>query len=311
MQVDVGVENGDAIRTDNLLMSTRRSTLERIISERRERRERSRQHRNDAHRACAIAKALEKDNLVEEISLDALRDAGIRCLFRPDEATMTFMNMRVTSATSLMDDQPIDMIGNIYHIEDDVYGKGRYRSVLFWDNKSFMRTRSLHPIENESAFLLLVSLKIPSSMKDTDGPCELFAHTAFNSNVLSVTYNPATYTLSMTFRGTTCLGERKEHTFQHAIHGDWMLCVDASFNRNEHGHNVSFEVVHMSAHAPVNVYRKTFDIRGSCKRIANASHIEIGKGTFFLNRVQYHIGNLSETERLVHKNKFRKFWEAS
>jgi hypothetical protein len=129
------------------------------------------------------------EDTYSEINPIDLINVGLKFGFRPQPELIQTHNMKVTHISSMLDSQLIDINGKIFHISDHLYGTGTNKSILFWDELSFIRTL-ISPFTNPcKLFHLKLNLKIPS-FHNTNGPLNCFQHTSLqNKNILHVTFN--------------------------------------------------------------------------------------------------------------------------
>lgn len=288
---------------------TSRTRLDTIIAERRARREKLLELRHEIYEKPAISQVEHEDEKVITPTLDDLRRKDIQCFFAPNITILTMLNIRVTDVTSIIEDQPFDVVGKIYHIEDETYGKGEHQSILFWDKASFLRTRRLESIQHPNSFLLLLSFKIPVLTSTRATPISIFSHIASNSNIFSLMYDSTNHVLYIELLNVALRNENNRHCFSGPIYGDCMISVDATFDANTRAYACSFEVVRVGKSNSLEVSLKEFDVRiPTVNAIPDGSCIEFGKTTMFLRMLQYHVGDICEKDRVDCKTHFKKKW---
>ena len=266
--------------------------------------------RKEIYEPHAVAQVDKDVETVPQLTADDASRTDVICFFAPKKTNLTMRNIRVTDVDSIIDDQIVNVVGKVYHIEDETYGKGEHQSILFWDHMSFLRTRCSESIEKPSSFLLLLSIKVPLSIPKKTAPITIFSHTVHESNVLSLSYDSTRHNLYIDFLNMELNNESNRHSFGGPIYGDCMISVGATFDEHKQVYTCSFEVVRAKKPGLPEASLKEFDVRiPTVTPIPDDSCMEFGKTTMFLRKLQYHVGEMCEKDRVDCKTNFRKSWD--
>jgi len=265
----------------------------------------NRKHQTILNRQRRKIKIVDEEKEIEEQIEEEIEEEieehidGVIYSLYPSNKSITTSNMRVTGISSTIDDQLVNVHGDIFFIEDYTYRISDRNSILFWDTDSYIHSK-ISVLESNNTYVLVVSLKIPEEQVDMNGQKSFFSHVTADGTLLSVSYDLKCREMCITFHDQSQTDHR--HTFDSELEGEFVICIECVWNNLDGMYDITFDIIRMFSGSSVESHSKRFQCANMMK--CTESVVEIGKVMCFVGDVQYYVGNLSVSERSIIKTKF-------